>query len=248
MPSLPENKSKKPPLWAHALIMLVVAPLTYGLIMGAMHGFALPVSAGAASLKIAEWVGSAMIALLIGLLSLLFRKPNISWAITFGLIGFSAYTVYYEEQQLGRVNRDQDSTKSQPANTIIVSEAVESIPGFTEAMINPAIIRKMELLLISDTERNTKLRAKEAGVNIDSIGITASSMLFEQNGERAVITELHYPPSVQGPNLKVIWWTQSNQIKRVYCVDPSGDAVNFRRGECGLQIAKTFGYSKWYTE
>src|SRR5690606_30091134 len=175
-------------------------------------------------------------------------KQKISWALMRGLIGFFANTDYYEEQQLGNGTKAQEQGKIQSTHTVIVSEAVESIPGFTEAMINPALIRKMELLLISDAENKTKIRARESGVNIESIGITASSMLFQENGERAVITELHYPQNTQAPNLKVIWWAQNSQIKRVFCLDPSGEAVNFRRGDCGRQIAKTFGYSKWHTE
>jgi len=258
MSSLPQDPMAPPSMrsriWPHFLIMLIAAPLLWGLIFGFLYGFSTPKSAGFAVTKFLEWTGSVFIALLIGWLTLFFRKPLISWALLLLTVGYFAYSVQYTEQKLGKTSSRESNSREHIASlegptspNVLVSEAIEGLPGITETMITPEVILKIESLLIADLKSKIETRAEEIGEIAETGGLSATSIIFQQSGERAVITELHYPGSARpGSSFKVIWWAQDGQLKRVYCLDPSGANVNFRRGDCGRQVAKTFRYNHWF--
>lgn len=246
---------KRMQLWMHGLIMLIAAPLIWGLVFGLLNGFSVPQSATIAISSFFTWLGSASIAIIIAWLTLLLRKPYISWSVLLGLIGFFAYGVYYTSNKIENIPLQ----KPEPArhsgtvlaknNHMIVSSAVESFSGPSAHAITDELINEFEKFIVLDTEERIKIRAKEAGEPVVSVGLTASSLKFSQNGENAIITEVNFPKHFSNPpNMKVIWWIQNNEFKRVQCADLTGASVNYRRGKCGRQVEDTFGYTHWYMD
>lgn len=245
-----DQHSRRRPVWPHALMMVLIAPLLWGVTFGFLNGFALPASVMHAVLAFAEWLGSVLIALTLAWITLLFRKPALSWLVLIAAVAYAAYSVHYTEQMIGQQSGQlQTSTPSRPRPTpgdVTANEAIEAIPGSTAAMIAPEVIRRFEQKLLADAENRYEARAREEGKSVDAAGYSATSIRFKHAGEQAIITEVRYPGGPQiGSSLKVIWWIQDGLLKRVSCVDPSGENVDFRRGRCGRQVAETFGYTSW---
>lgn len=90
------------PMWIHALLMLGVAPLAWGLMLGVKSGFSFHnPSLILAIAKLFEWFALAFFSLVVSWFTLLFKKPEASWTLLFVTLGLTFYSVSNMEKKQG---------------------------------------------------------------------------------------------------------------------------------------------------
>lgn len=251
-----DGRSSRQRVWTHALGMLLVAPLSVGLVHGLVSGFSPPLSFEYAVLKWFWWFGQILLGLVLAWFTLLARNPKLSWAVLAGVFIIVNYDSYYTERKLDQNPSERtleivsnSATAYAAVDPVQVTEVLERVEGISASMIDMAMIERMGALQRDRLIEKYKIRAKEAGNRDAEFPVHAQSIRYKQGDLEAVIVELTHPES-KGSNvdLKVVWWIQDSQIKVVTCWDPSGRSIDYRRGACGRQVGETFGYSDWYRE
>lgn len=121
-------------MWVHAFLMLGVAPLAWGLMLGVQSGFSLqPLPVVFAVAKLFEWLVLASIALVVGWLTLLFKKPEVSWTLLFIFIGTTFYLFEIEQPQ--RSGRAAAVQSASPAIRSPQASTDERSDGFVRVQL-----------------------------------------------------------------------------------------------------------------
>lgn len=232
----------------YGLFMICFAGWIAYLASGLMHGFtSIPTSFGGAAFIWAEWTGVALIALVISLIVLGASKPSTAWITFFVLVVGSAYLAKPQTSTAQLASRDTKATDPPPAQKrLTVTEFVQSSQGAVESDIGPEFIAGIEEFLLKDKQSQYERVMRSIGKEPTAGALVADSQLVREGTHRLVVTEInHRAISKGGTTLKIAWWIQGDQLKLVQCADTTGAPIALRAGECGRQIADTFGFSGW---
>lgn len=166
------------------------------------------------------------------------------YALTLFIMGCEGKEVASSLNQ--KINQHPTANEEFSEDSLKVSEAVEDFEDFsaTSSVIDRTFTSAIENAIISNLEREAK-----ASGSPDNIGFTASTMRFSDSGKNLMVTEFFLPGAELGTresaHMTVIWWVSEGSLKRVYCADTAGRKIDWRKGACGRQVAKTFNFNDW---
>ena len=106
----------------HFCLIILVAQVLMWLLSGLAGSFRIPGSAGQLAMLVGMFLGSAVLPLLFGVVTLIFSKPSVAWGVVAAMALFSAYVVHRSEMRASeRGQTDQVSSDDicRPWSTLI---------------------------------------------------------------------------------------------------------------------------------
>lgn len=258
----PAADARQWPKWVHALLMLLVGPLAGYLVAGFAFGFPdRPETARAATLDFGYWFGITAIGLIISWAVLIKASRSTTWVVMLIITGGMGYMSSPMRTDLpgGRVAKHTpDRSESIEGNSqdvdsrFVVNEVIEDVPAGMVVKIDADTVRRFEEFYKDDFRKRLTQRFKDQGQPVPAYNATATTLHLQEEGHDIYATELVIsdPASTaarqQTRKIWVFWNFQDNKVKRVQCTY-AGETFTYRRGKCGEQIAKTFGWEGWHS-
>lgn len=238
-----------------ALAVIVVGPMWAYLVGGVLYGFdPIEPTFRGVLLSYAGWLGYCFLAAILGV-GFSFTRPRAVWktiVIAFGIMGVVSGLGGQPFRAVPTASAPRAHSDGAPARPAPAKVQVSTVSEFLkpgQEVVTPKTVAIMDAFILDDFNRRQAQLGKPTKNSAGEPIAKVATFRFEDQGHVVYVSELRQtrPAPGEDPVLRVIWNTHDGQFKRVFCLSERDEFV-WRSGECGRQLAETFGWPGWHSD